>query len=184
MSPKYPALPYLTFSEPHLMSENSRSRTHQRTIPHRNEQSEFFFPSVPVERFIYTNCHLIRSQTHTYKLVCVCSNPPKELPSTPRFPWERGHDPLGDCRVRHRRRSSYISRLYTLYSCKLNLARNDKQTSKSISEGPSDLVGGGVARLSAPQTWQNARPSVTCHSLVNSDSKTVSHLLRAAQTRW
>lgn len=42
MSPKYPALPDLTFSEPYLMSENTRPRMHQRTIPHRNEQSEFF----------------------------------------------------------------------------------------------------------------------------------------------
>ena len=53
MSPKYPALPDLTFSEPYLISENTRPRMHQRTIPHRNEQSEVFF-AVPVERFIYT----------------------------------------------------------------------------------------------------------------------------------
>ena len=70
MSPKYPALPDLTFSEPYLMSENTRPRMHQRTIPHRNEQSEFFlflsfFFSSPCGEIYLYNCHLTLSQTHT-----------------------------------------------------------------------------------------------------------------------
>lgn len=76
MSSKYPALPYLTFSEPRLMSENTGPRTHQRTIPHRNEQSEFF-SEVPVEIFIYTT--VIKTHTHAHT-ACLClQRPPRRV---------------------------------------------------------------------------------------------------------
>ncbi len=96
MSQKYASLPYLTFSEPHFMSENTRLRTHQRTIPHRNEQCECFFPSPCGEIYLY-NCHLSLSQTHThththtFQSVSVMT-PPGELPFALRIPRERGHD--------------------------------------------------------------------------------------------
>ena len=64
MSPKYPALPFLTFSETHLMSEKTQLRRHQRTIPHRNEQWETFF-TPRGEIYLYI-CHLTLSQTHTH----------------------------------------------------------------------------------------------------------------------
>lgn len=76
MSPKYPALPYVTFSEPHLMSEKTRLRMHQRTIPHRNEQSEFF--SCPCGEIYLYNCHLTLSQTHTHSSHFLSAMPPQE----------------------------------------------------------------------------------------------------------
>lgn len=69
MYPKYPALPDLTFSEP--MSEYTRPRKHQRTIPHRNEQSEFFLFSPRGEIYLY-NCHLTLLQTHTHTVSQAC----------------------------------------------------------------------------------------------------------------
>lgn len=49
MSLKYPALPYLTFSEPHLMSENTGPEDHASG----NKMSKLSFLKVPVERFIF-----------------------------------------------------------------------------------------------------------------------------------
>lgn len=69
------------------------------------------------------------------------------------------------------------TRLTSGFSCKLNLAV-DKQTSKTVSE--SHQMKNSLSP-SLPQTWRSARPSVTCHSLVNSASKPVSHLLRPAE---